>query len=64
MPEGIGLCPSGFYDPDLNAHFVHVAGDSQDNGVMWVYRYHRVPDKKSAGNVERRQHALAADGLR
>jgi hypothetical protein len=39
MPREIGRCPSGFYSPDLNAHFVHVADDSADNGVMWVYRY-------------------------
>ena len=30
---------SGFYDPDLNAHFFHVAGDSDDNGTIMVYRY-------------------------
>ena len=28
-----------FFDPELNAHFCHVAGDSKDDGVMWVYRY-------------------------
>lgn len=28
-----------FYDRELNAYFCHVAGDSSDNGVMWVYRY-------------------------
>jgi hypothetical protein len=28
-----------FFDPELNAYFCHVAGDSQDDGVMWVYRY-------------------------
>jgi hypothetical protein len=28
-----------FFDRDLNAYFCHVAGDSDDNGVMWVYRY-------------------------
>jgi hypothetical protein len=39
MPKEIAQCPSGFYNPELNAHFVHVAGDSADNGVMWVYRY-------------------------
>ena len=39
MPKEIGQCPSGFYSPELNAHFVHVAGDSADNGIMWVYRY-------------------------
>ena len=27
------------YDRELNAYFCHVAGDSSDNGVMWVYRY-------------------------
>ena len=29
------------FDPELNAYFCHVAGDSSDNGVMWVYRYKR-----------------------
>lgn len=28
-----------FFDRELNAYFCHVAGDSNDNGVMWVYRY-------------------------
>lgn len=27
------------FDRELNAYFCHVAGDSSDNGVMWVYRY-------------------------
>ena len=39
VPKEYGLCPSSFYDPKLNAHFIHCAGDSQDNGVMLVYRY-------------------------
>jgi hypothetical protein len=30
---------NGFYSPDLNAVFLHVAGDSNDDGVIWVYRY-------------------------
>ena len=30
-----------FFDRELNAYFCHVAGDSSDNGVMWVYRYKR-----------------------
>jgi hypothetical protein len=34
---------TGFYDPELNAHFMHGAMDSRDNGVMWVYRYKRAP---------------------
>src|SRR4051812_49033640 len=28
-----------FFDRELNAYFCHVAGDSMDDGVMWVYRY-------------------------
>jgi hypothetical protein len=27
------------YDRELNAYFCHVANDSSDDGVMWVYRY-------------------------
>jgi hypothetical protein len=34
-----GQCVNAFYDPRLNAHFFHVAGDSDDNGAIWVYRY-------------------------
>jgi hypothetical protein len=30
---------NAFYDPALNAYFVHAATDSEDNGVFWVYRY-------------------------
>jgi hypothetical protein len=30
---------NGFYDPDRNVVFLHVAGDSRDDGVIWVYRY-------------------------
>ena len=28
-----------FFDRELNAYFCHVAGDSNDDGVMWAYRY-------------------------
>lgn len=28
-----------FFDRELNAFFCHVAGDSSDDGMMWVYRY-------------------------
>ena len=31
---------SGFYYPPLGLHLFHVAGDSQDNGRILVYRYH------------------------
>jgi hypothetical protein len=30
---------NAFYDPEFNAHYFFMASDSQDNGVMWVYRY-------------------------
>ena len=29
---------NGFYSPDLEAIFLHSAGDSRDDGVIWVYR--------------------------
>ena len=29
----------GFYDAELNVYFCHFAGDSNDDGVMWAYRY-------------------------
>jgi hypothetical protein len=44
-PKG-SLCWNGFYSPELNAHFFHVAGDSQDDGTVWVYRYKKALDKK------------------
>lgn len=30
---------NGFFDPASNAIFIHSAGDSQDDGVIWAYRY-------------------------
>jgi hypothetical protein len=39
LPAEFRKCASSFYDPELNAHFVHCAGDSVDDGVMLVYRY-------------------------
>lgn len=39
VPKEFCKCPSSFYDPVLNAHFIHCAGDSADDGVMLVYRY-------------------------
>lgn len=32
----------GFYAPDLNVHFVYIAGDGQV-GDMWAYRYKKAP---------------------
>jgi hypothetical protein len=45
VPREFCKCPSSFYDPVLNAHFIHCAGDSADDGVMLVYRYKKVPGK-------------------
>jgi hypothetical protein len=39
VPKELCKCPSSFYDPELNAHFIHCAGDSADDGTMLVYRY-------------------------
>lgn len=34
-------CGHGFYSPELNAHFFFRAGDSDDHGTMWAYRFKR-----------------------
>jgi hypothetical protein len=42
IPEKLGRnghVKNGFYDPVLNAVFIHSAGDSRDKGDMWVFRY-------------------------
>jgi hypothetical protein len=39
LPKDIKGHANSFYCPDLNVHFIHTAGDSTDNGTMWVYRY-------------------------
>jgi RNA polymerase sigma factor (sigma-70 family) len=39
VPKEIGQL-NGFYDPVLNAHFIHAAHDNSE-GVMWAYRYKR-----------------------
>jgi hypothetical protein len=44
VPEKLGRnrqAKNGFYDPALNALFIFSAGDSRDDGTMWVYRYRR-----------------------
>jgi hypothetical protein len=38
FPRKWGQCTNAFYDPELNAHFFHVASDSNDNGTIWVFR--------------------------
>jgi hypothetical protein len=41
IPGGFSNTNGTFYDSELNAHFVFTAGDSRDNGKIWVYRYKR-----------------------
>ncbi len=44
VPEKLGhnrQAKNGFYDPELNVVFLHSAGDSRDDGTIWVYRYRR-----------------------
>jgi hypothetical protein len=44
VPEKLGRDrkpKNGFYSPELNAIFIHSAGDSQDDGVIWAFRYRR-----------------------
>jgi len=36
-----GFAANTCYDRESNAYFCHVAGDSNDNGTVWVYRYKR-----------------------
>jgi hypothetical protein len=45
LPQGLRnrQVKNGFFDPELNAIFIHSAGDSQDDGVMWVYRFKKRP---------------------
>ena len=31
------------YDPELGVVFLHSAGDSHDDGTIWVYRHRRKP---------------------
>ncbi len=38
-PTFLGFAANVFYDPELNVYFCHIARDSEDNGVMWAYRF-------------------------
>jgi hypothetical protein len=42
---------NGFYDSALNAVFIHSAGDSQDDGVIWAYRYKNPKGTTSPGGT-------------
>ena len=44
--KGIRNGNFGFYDPELNAYFCYFAGDSADDGRMWVYRYKKATRRK------------------
>jgi hypothetical protein len=41
MPTNIfrRACWHGFYSPEVNVHFIYIAGDGSDKGTMWAYRY-------------------------
>lgn len=39
MPAARGNAANSYYDANLDVHFVYVASDSGDNGVMLAYRY-------------------------
>jgi len=39
-------CWNGFYDPELNVHIFHLAGDGRGGGTIWAYRYKRAPEKE------------------
>lgn len=43
LPEGLRhrQVKNGFFDSGLNVVFIHSAGDSQDDGVIWAYRFKR-----------------------
>lgn len=38
-PRFFGFAGNVFYDRGLNVFFCHVARDSEDDGVVWAYRY-------------------------
>jgi RNA polymerase sigma-70 factor, ECF subfamily len=42
---GLHGCHHGFYSPELNAHFLYLAMDSDPRGQMWAYRYKNVEKK-------------------
>jgi hypothetical protein len=39
FPAPWGQCTNTFHDPELHVYFFHVASDSDDDGVIWVYRH-------------------------
>ena len=44
VPDKLGRnrqAKNGFYDPELSVVFIHSAGDSEDDGTIWAYRYRR-----------------------
>jgi hypothetical protein len=38
-PTPYGIAAHSFYCPQVNVHYFYVAGDSDDKGTMWAYRY-------------------------
>jgi len=41
VPKEFHKVQNAFYSPDLNAHFIHCASNSADDGTMLGYRYKR-----------------------
>jgi len=41
LPEWRGECKNAYYDSKLNVYVFHCAGDSAEDGGIWVYRYRR-----------------------
>lgn len=39
LPEKWRHSTNGFFEPALGVYYFHVAGDSSEDGVMWVYRH-------------------------
>lgn len=49
----IGEANSAFYDPKLNAYFCYFAGDSENNGTMWAYRYKNAKPAKDGAKPDK-----------
>jgi hypothetical protein len=57
IPTAITGTIGTFYDPGLGVHFFFAAGDSRDDGEMWVYRY-----KGNPYTIQQNSTAVAGSG--
>jgi len=46
LPAGMAGAANICYDPELNVHFIYVAGDSAPGGAMYAYRYKRAQEQR------------------